>query len=288
MTAPHDPEGPVPEATPLEELASALLDGEAGADEAARAADPEVVALQARFTRVADALAAVPAELDDADDRRESAIAAALGEWGTAPTAAGDELAARRAARARIKVLGIAAAVVAAVALGGAVVRSTGGSDDADLASSAPAADAGAGRETTAAADAGGGAATGAGGSAGSDAATTSAFAVADDLGVVADLDDLLARVSVATDGSALDSSNDAGGPTEQGATTSGLGDATAESEAAVPTAGFACAPEEPLPDATYTAVLDGRPVLVEVRDGGAAVLVRDLGDCRVVYDGPG
>lgn len=127
---PRDP-GSVPPAGELDELASALLDGVATPAEAARAADPDVAARLRSFTRVRDAVAAPVPPVDD--DARERGIAAALAAWD-----AGDDLTARRADRERrvrrsidwARPLGIAAAVLAALAVGGLAIRGIDREDD--------------------------------------------------------------------------------------------------------------------------------------------------------------
>lgn len=136
MNPTDDPRGPVPDADPLDELASAVLDGEAApGDPALR--DQALTNRIAEFERVARV---VGAPVDAADGaRRDTAIAAALAAWGT--TAPGDapvvdELAAARARRRAggLKVAGIAAAVAAIAAFGGLVLR--GGDSAEDTAAS--------------------------------------------------------------------------------------------------------------------------------------------------------
>ena len=112
---------------PLDDLASALLDGVGPAD-AARAAEPAVIARRAAFEGVRDAIRAeVPRPTAQA---REAAIAAAL--------AAGEQadgrvvpLEPRRQARSRwVRAVGVAAAVVLAAALVPTLLDDGGGGDD--------------------------------------------------------------------------------------------------------------------------------------------------------------
>ena len=137
MTVPEDPVGDLPPVDELDELASARLDGVDPADAVDPAVEAEVARRQARFERVR-AVLAEPVAVDP--DARDAAIAAALD---AATSSAGtDDLAARRSARgarraAGLKVLGAAAAVVAAIALGAAVL-SQGDGDDVDASGDAP------------------------------------------------------------------------------------------------------------------------------------------------------
>jgi hypothetical protein len=120
-----------PDLTP-DELASAHVDGLTTPDEVARiGADPDLQARVARLQAARDAVR-VP-DLPPDDDRREAAIAAALGavppvpETGAAPV---DELAARRGRATRR--LGWAAAVAAAVALALVLPRVLDGDSGSD------------------------------------------------------------------------------------------------------------------------------------------------------------
>lgn len=136
MSDMDDPRGPVPEAGPLDELASALLDGEATVEEQARAGDAEVAARVAAFAQVARAVGEEIPPVDDS--RREAAIAAGLGASRTTEAEAEDRFVDQLSRRRRrpvqsLRLVGVAAAVVAAVALG--TVAFSSGSDDADVAS---------------------------------------------------------------------------------------------------------------------------------------------------------
>lgn len=122
MTAPD-----VPDADPLDEVASALLDGEATAAEQARAGDADVAARVATFEAVAAQLRQ-PGPVDP--DRRESAIAAAM-----AATGLGEVVPLRR--RRPPRWLPAAAAVAVVALLGGAVIAVAGSDDRADEAATA-------------------------------------------------------------------------------------------------------------------------------------------------------
>jgi hypothetical protein len=134
---------------PVDELASAVLDGEIGGDEAQTALRrPEVAARVAQLAAVRDAVASpVP---PPAAARRDTAISAALDAFadGGATTTPGmpvarDDLAAARAARAERRAratrwLGAAAALIIVVVLGLALAQLGGQSgDDAETASDA-------------------------------------------------------------------------------------------------------------------------------------------------------
>jgi hypothetical protein len=289
MTDPH-----VPDATEPEEVASAILDGEATEAERARAGEPGVAAALAAFGRVSAGLGA-----DDPIDElaRERAITAALDAWGTEDDAvpgartavAGDELARRRRARRGLRVVGAAAAVVVALALGGLALQ--GGSDDddsADVAASAP--------EDTVAA----GGSAGAGSAAGSEAATESALALSD-LGTYDSLDALVAEAAgVATeraaafeDGQVFDADSSGDVTATQGANNGVDGEQTSAPAADAGGGAVAtCAPPPPPsgePLAFSTATLEGRPVTVVVAGTGdeAVVQVVDVQTCEVRYEGP-
>jgi hypothetical protein len=280
MTDAQHPVGP-PEASESEELAAAILDGEATPAELARADEPAVAAALAAQRRAAATLA-VDVPVDEAARERSIAAALAVRDEGTAAAAPrrADDLADRRARRAAgtLPVLAAAAAVVVALVVG-ALALAGRSDDDEDLAATAE------DSAPTGAADAAGGAS----GSGVDEAAT--ALALGLDLGAFDDVEHLvaaaarradLARSSAATaEGSDADhagSAEDAGAldPTEAPAST---------------VAGPACAP--PLPEGTVvstaTAILDGRPVLVTVLDGddGTVVQVVDAATCDVVYEGP-
>lgn len=284
MTDPDLPVGPPPEASEIEELASAILDGEATPEELARASEPAVAAALASYRRVS-ALLASSGPVDEVG--RERSIAAAIDAWGTGDAAAapggGDELAQRRArqpAWAR-PAFGAAAAVVVALVLGGLAVLA--GQDDGDDVAASNAADDDAAQR---------GSPAGATAESGADS-----FAVGIDLGTFDDLDALVAaadRTAAQQRSVLLDESAQA----EEG-------DGEATSEAAPPAspaagagvdasegAGGACSPP-PLPPGvvvvTGTATFEGRAVVVTVIDGseGTVVQVQDVATCAVVYEGP-
>lgn len=123
---PH-PEGPVPDADELDELASALVDGEASEAERRRAGDPEVAARVRSFAAVARLVARPVEPVGEGD--RDRAVAAALAAFGTEPplaAGAGDVLALRRR---RIPAWVGAAAAVAVLAVGAGLLL--GGRDGA-------------------------------------------------------------------------------------------------------------------------------------------------------------
>jgi hypothetical protein len=270
MTVPEDPVGDLPPADELDELASARLDGAEPADAVDPAVEAEVARRQARFDRVR-AVLAEPVAVDP--DARDAAIAAALDAALHAamatPTAGADDLAARRSARdarraAGLKVLGAAAAVVAAIALGAAVLAQ-GDSDDVDAAGDASAeAESSLGGDDSADApltdsdvDDGEGAA--------------QARAVLGDLGEFADVEALL---------DAVDTGAREGVEVPEGA------DSTVASNAY----DFGCAEGEPAADGPAvllaTATLDGTPVAVFSVAGGDVVVV-DVETCTVVDPEP-
>jgi hypothetical protein len=285
----------LPDATEPEELASAILDGEATAAEQARAGEPEVAAALARLRGVAAAVGAT-GPVDEL--ARERAIALALDAWGTeaataaaagAAGASGDELARRRQARRGVRLVGVAAAVVAALAVGG--IALTSGDDDtdtsADVAAEAPAA-------TEAAGSAGDGAESGTGGS-----ATQSATSALTDLGAFDDLDDLVAFASgeateraVVEEGEAFDADD---GAVAGDAASEDLEESVQDGSVTAPATGAAapsCTPPPPPggdPVVVSTATLEGRPVTVVVAGTGddAVVQVVDALTCELRYEGP-
>jgi hypothetical protein len=139
VTTSDDPWGPVPDADPLDELASALLDGEAGDEELARADEPDVAARVAAFEAVARQVGAPVAPAPDAD--RDAAIAAALRAATPAVAATVPSLDAARERRAQRRRLpqwlpGVAAAVLAVRGLGLLVTALPDGDGGEDQASS--------------------------------------------------------------------------------------------------------------------------------------------------------
>ena len=137
MTTPDDPRGPVPDADPLDEIAAAIVDGEATDEERARvASDPVLAARVAAFEAVARLVATPVPPLPD--DRREAAIAAAL----AAPPAAGTNVVPMRRApvwqRAWLPAAAAVAVVVGGLGLLVATLGSAGNDTDQDTAAEAP------------------------------------------------------------------------------------------------------------------------------------------------------
>jgi hypothetical protein len=265
-TGPGGPEAEPPEVGPLDELASAILDGDATEAELARADEPEVARRVARFSALAEQ---VRQGSPGPDDRREAAIAAALAEFG-GEAAPADELAARRERRGgwadparRLRILGAAAAAIVAIAVGAVVLDS---SPDDDQTTAADAVDDRATEETassessldaeTPASD--GQAADSAGGAEVAPAPIDlGEFESADQL-----LDEALSRPAVPPQDTSFG--------------------------AAEPSAAARCA--DPTGGATRidTAELDGRAVLVYVRDdagadGDVEIVVVDAATCEVL-----
>jgi hypothetical protein len=274
MTDSHDP-------NPLDELASAHLDGQTTAAEAAQVdGDP---ALAARVAALDAVRAAVRADLPPVDaDRREASIAAALDAFdaGATDATAADPgritpiavAARRRASRRSVQVIGaVAVAVLLALAvplLG--VLDSDSPSDD--VATSVL-------EEATAQDSAEPGGGDGAAGAEDALVPGATAFALPDDaivdLGSFEDLDALAAAVHTY-----------AAAPPD-----ADLGDAAAPSTAsgsATERAAAQCAdaPATGSRVLTGTATLEGRPVLVFVDDaptGERTVTVVDAADCSVI-----
>jgi hypothetical protein len=256
VTTPDEPRGPVPDADPLDELASAIVDGEA-------AEDPAVADRVARFRAVAELVAApvVPPSAADRDRMIAAALAAADQQD------AGGEVVPFR--RRRFPVWLPAAAAVAVLVAGiGLLVQAGGGSDDADEAATA---DAPAAREAETFEESGGegeGAAgdsaeapasTVAGTAGGSGGAATEMAAPADlgDHDSLASLEEALLSVSTSSQDRADD---------------------------AVPAAGLPCADRFD-PDADlYTARLSGQPVVVGVT--GSTYVAVDHATCDQVASG--
>jgi hypothetical protein len=265
MTVPEDPVGDLPPADELDELASARLDGVDPADAVDPAVEAEVARRQARFERVR-AVLAEPVAVDP--DARDAAIAAALA---AATSSDGtDDLAVRRSARdarraAGLKVLGAAAAVVAAIALGAAVLSQSDG-EDVDAAGEAPTeAEASLGDDDSA------------------DAPLTDSD-VDDGEGGAAQSRSILGDLGAFTDVEALLDAVDAS--TSEGVD---VADGT-QSTAASNDFGFGCTDDLPGADApaalVATATLDGVPVAVlAVADGDLVVV--DLASCTVVNSAP-
>jgi hypothetical protein len=127
----------VPDASPLDELASALVDGEATEAEQARAAEPEIADRVETFRTVSHRVGAPVMPSPDA--ARERAVLAALAAADEADAA--DVVTTMRRPRRVPPWLATAAAVLAAVAGFGLLVAALDGSsdDDADSAAEAPA-----------------------------------------------------------------------------------------------------------------------------------------------------
>jgi hypothetical protein len=259
VTTSDDPCGPVPDADPLDELASAIVDGEAGDVE--ESDDPALAERVARFRAVAE-LVATPVAPPSAADR-DRIIAAALA---AAAGGAGGEVVPFR--RRRLPVWLPAAAAVAVLVAGiGLLLRTGGDSDDADEAATA---DAPAAREAetfeesagegSAGGDAGAPASTVAetAGGAGTGAATEMvALADLGDHDTVASLEDALLSLATSSEDSA---------------------------EGPAPAPGLPCS-EQFDPDAElYTARLAGQPVVVAV--SGTTYVAVDQATCAQVASG--
>jgi len=256
--------GPVPDADPLDELASALLDGEATEAERARATEPEVARRVAAFEALALRVGS-PVE-PPAAAARDRAIAAAL----DAPPELAEPvpISSRRRLPAWLPTLGAAAAMIAVVAAVGLVASSGNGDDDETAGGDADTAE-------TVFEEAAGAAGSG---------------SVADLFSVTADLGDLATTEELA----------DALRPlaTERAAaTTSGAGAATeaaddeVQSDAAAPSAGPLLCSDRFGPDVltVATARLAGRPVVAAVlqaADGSRSFVALDAETCELVAEG--
>jgi hypothetical protein len=132
-----------PTPDPLDDLASAHLDGLTSAAEAARVkSDPELQGRVAALAEARDALRDAPAPVDDA--RREASIAAALAAFDARSDDGGpgrDELAARRARRTARRRLLPAIGVAAAVAIAALVLPRLAGDDGSTTTTAAAKAD---------------------------------------------------------------------------------------------------------------------------------------------------
>jgi hypothetical protein len=124
-----------PTSDPRDELASALLDGESSAEEAARvAADPELAARVAAFEEVRSMLRA---EVPSDPARRDAAVAAALAAFDEEADAAGlgrgavTPISAARRGRLRwAQAVGVAAAAVLVAAVVPMLLDGDGGGED--------------------------------------------------------------------------------------------------------------------------------------------------------------
>lgn len=263
MTEHHDP---------LDELASAHLDGQTSADEAARiAADPDLTARVLRMAEVRDAVGTVTDPVDAT--RRDRAIDAALAAFVEAdlPTSAGAPApgvttlvphAARRRARRTIQLVGVAAALVLVALLVPLLDRLDSGSNS-QQAARVP--------DASSLTDTAAGAA--------DSATTTRGFAPSTgpmDLGPFTALPDLAAAVR---------SQVDASPAMEAGPTLSG--GASEPSPRPCIDGGTSDGARPVLYSAWAT--LDGRAVVVVVREepaGERTMLVLDRNDCHTVTSG--
>jgi hypothetical protein len=274
MSDPTDTGAELPQVAPHEELASALLDGEATADEQARADDPDVARALRAHQEVARRVASAVEPPATADRERVLAAALAAFDLGEAdePTETGgaDELAARRV-RPRppqwIAAVAAALLVLAGFGLLAGLAGRGAGDDDSETAASDAA-------EQTTAAEGG----TSADDSGGSGDAQAEAYTSAEQdsgaevptsaasiphLGEYADADEAVAAardVFVARQAAGAPTFAEAGG------------DATAE--LAVPCA--SALGTVPDTDVVATAIVEGELVtlLVQSSDDGATVIV--------------
>lgn len=257
MTEPDQPRGPEAELPPvdeLDELASALLDGEADDADRARLADPAVRAeVERRQAGLARAQAAVAAPVAVDPAARDAAIAAALAAADEPASTGADELAARRAAAGRgLRLVGVAAAVVAALAVGIAAFSGSGDTDDAagDAAAEASLGDDGA-ADAASPGDA-------------PEALEESGDAAGERSGDLGDFDSVDALLDVAAGRSTGDL--DIGGDTVPSVS-------EAEGGTARPDVQVRCAPDGEQRAAYLTASVAGAPVEVWVVDGDVVAL---------------
>ena len=283
MTTPDDPAGSVPDADPLDELASALVDGEATDAERTRAGDPAVSERVAAFERVAGIVATpVPAP---SDAHREAAIAAAVAAIADAAAPVGRVVPMRRRTGAP-RWLPAAAAVAVVVAGLGLLVAALGSVDgDGDEAATDSASEEAGGEPTDTfqqSVEAGAPASTvgDAGGSGGSTATGSAAPPVpAVDLGELGDVDDLEAALrnqAPPTAGAAA-----AGGEAEN----EGEGEDDSAARVSPPCADVF----GPALVHVFTARLDGEPVTVglfDEPDGRRTYAVVDQDTCEAVDGG--
>jgi hypothetical protein len=267
MTDPHDPRHATDELDPLDELASAHLDGHTTPDEAARVdGDPDLSARVARLEAARAAVRAVPVEPADAT-RRDAALAAALEAFDAAAPpapvrapASVTPLASRwRASRRTLQLAGIAAAVALLALAVPLLGRLDDGSDDDQSNEAATALEEREGDDGSSAADS----AAPEDAAAGAPSTTTMAARALADLGAFADIDELADAVRARL------SDPDVERPSPQAATTY---------DAALP-----CAAEmterAPAPRILAAATLGGQAVVVVVRDDEAGRTVLDVLD---------
>jgi len=259
--------GPVPDADPLDELASAILDGEATEAERARAAEPEVARRVAAFEAIARRVGQ-PAEPPSAV-ARDRAVAAAL----DAPPELAEPvpIGARRRLPTWLPTLGAAAAAVAIIAGFGLLASQDGGDGDETAGGDAGTA-ASAFEETGEAA-----------GSAEGGAGQLAASADLGDLGTVEELAEALRPLAAAR--AATTSGSGAGTATE-------AADDEVQADAAAPAPGPPPCADRFGPDVVTvaTARLDGRPVVVAVlraAEGDESFVALDADTCEPVAQGP-
>ena len=286
MTTPDDPRGPVPDADPLDELASAIVDGEADGAEAARAGEPVVAARVDACRAVAELVATPVPPLPD--DERERVLAGALA---AAEARVDDNVVAMKGRRRRPPVwLPAAAAVAVAVAGFGLLVAAldsgTEGSDEAATADADAtleqaetfddaAGGAGSGGESTAAAEA-------------PAPAGASADRALDDLGELDGVDALEAQLTERSarfaPATTVTVAEEGEGESEDG------GDATTGTGGSQASFGAPCADGFGTSlVAVFTARLDGRPVTVGLfEDPGEPYryIVVDQASCEQVAAG--
>lgn len=272
MTDPHDPRHASDELDPLDELASAHLDGHTTPEQAARVgADPDLLARVARLDAVRAAVRATPTQPAD-DARRDAAVAAALQAFdaaappvpATAPASVTPLASRWRARRRTFQLAGIAAAVALLALAVPLLGRLDDGSDDDASDEAATVLEGDQGGEGSAADRAAPEDAT-----AGADSTTAMAALAPVELGSFQDTDGLAAAVRAQLPAPDLEST---------------------ASPAAMPYAAVPCAAElaerAPAPRLVATATLDGRAVVVVVQDDGASrpvLEVLDSTSCALV-----
>lgn len=262
----------------IDELASAILDGEATPEQLARAGEPAVLARLAEFRVVAAVVGRAVGPVSA--EGRAATITAALSAWGTedpALTEREDALATRRrAVAARRWLPAVAAVAVVAVAAG---IFAIGSTTDSHQQAASPSE-----ATTLESSDA----ATGSGGATGGDSFGSSRMAITE-LGGFSNLDDLLAAVEgqFAIGQTAAGTVADNGQPAT---TTAASGQAGGGAPPVAATSESLCAPDPAgeSPFATASATLDGEPVFVVVTsrpDGATHIRVFRQVDCSVLAD---
>jgi hypothetical protein len=277
MTDPHDPLPP-DDLDPLDELASAHLDGHTTPDEAARVdGDPDLSARVARLEAARTAVRAAAVE-PVGPARRDAALAAALAAFDaaappvprTAPSNVVPLTSRWRATRRTFQLVGIAAAVALLALAVPLLGRLDSGSDDdqSDEAATAleerDAADGGSAADRATSEDA----------AAGADSTTTMAALTLPHLGAYANIDELADTVRAQLAGPV-----DRTPAAEQSTAYSALSGCAAEATARIPA-----------PRLVALATLDGRAVVILVRDdddGGALLEVLDSASCELITTTP-